>query len=100
MGNEGLKEAAGQCYAKAHYLQAELAKAGLKPKYKGDFFHEFVTESEIHSSILLKWLEEKGILGGLPLSRSDILWCVTEKNTKAEMDELVSAVKEVSRLCD
>lgn len=58
-----------------------------------------MTESEIPSSVYLKWLEEKGVLGGLPLSRRDILWCVTEKNTKAEMDELVGAVKEVTRLC-
>lgn len=99
MGSEGLRETASQCYSKAHYLQKELAKAGLKLKYQGDFFHEFVTESEIPSSVYLKWLEEKGVLGGLPLSRRDILWCVTEKNTKAEMDELVGAVKEVTRLC-
>ena len=99
MGDGGLKEAASQCYAKAHYLQKELAAAGLRPKYSGDFFHEFVTEGEVHSSVVLKWLEEKGILGGLPLSSRDILWCVTEKNTKEEMDDVVSAVKEVIRIC-
>ena len=43
MGPEGMKEAAGQCYSKAHYLAAELEKAGLKRIYTGDFFNEFVT---------------------------------------------------------
>lgn len=32
-----------------------------------EFFHEFVTESEKSSDSVLKALEERGILGGLPL---------------------------------
>ena len=42
-------------------------------------------------------LAENNILGGLPLKNSNknfILWCVTELNTKAEIDVLVNILKE------
>lgn len=96
MGPEGLKETANLCTSKAHYLQAELSKAGLKPVYQKPYFHEFVTECPVDTGILMKKLQEKGILGGLPLKDGNLLWCVTEMNSKAEMDLLVDTVKEVS----
>ncbi len=42
---------------------------------------------------MMKKLEEKGYLGGLPLSDREILWCATEKNTKEEMDQLTRDFK-------
>ncbi len=95
MGEEGIKKAASMCCSKAHYLQAELEKAGLKPKYSVPFFHEFVTVSEVKAEIILDALEKKGILGGLPLGEYEILWCATEKNTKTEIDLTAGIVKEV-----
>lgn len=95
MGEEGIRKAASMCCSKAHYLQAELEKAGLKPKYSVPFFHEFVTVSEVKAEIILDALEKKGILGGLPLGDYEILWCATEKNTKAEIDLTAGIVKEV-----
>lgn len=86
MGPEGMKEAAVQCYSKAHYLAKELEKAGQKSVYAGDFFNEFVTHGENDEALLAR-LEAKGILPGLPVEEG-ILWCVTEVNTKAEMDEV------------
>ena len=95
MGTEGLTQAANLCLSKAHYLQAELEKAGLTRKHTGAFFHEFVTVSEVKAEKILAALEEKGILGGLPLGEYEILWCATEKNTKAEIDQAAAIVKEV-----
>jgi glycine dehydrogenase subunit 1 len=43
----------------------------------------------------MKELEKEDILGGLPLDDGRILWCATEKNTKEDMDKLVSVIKEV-----
>jgi len=97
MGPNGLQETARQCTAKAHYLQQALAGVGLEKKYSGEFFHEFVTHSELPAADVQQALAEKGILGGLPLSRQDILWCVTEMNTKAELDETARLVGEVGR---
>ena len=96
MGPDGLKEAATQCYSKAHYLQQGLEAAGLKKAYDGPFFHEFVTVSE-NSAQLLKKLEEAGILGGLLLDETHILWCATEKNTKDQMDEVICLAKELQK---
>ena len=95
MGEAGMKQAANLCLSKAHYLQEELKKAGLKPKYAQPYFHEFVTTSDVKADVILEALEQKGILGGLPLNEYEILWCATEKNTKEEMDQVASIVKEV-----
>lgn len=96
MGPSGMKEAASQCFAKAHYLADQLTKIpGFKLIYPGEFFHEFVTSIPMDSTQLLAALEEKGILGGLPVD-GGILWCATEKNSKAQIDDLVSVLKEVS----
>lgn len=99
MGEEGLTQAANLCVSKAHYLQNVLAEAALAPKYAREFFHEFVTvcPEGVTSDAVLEALEKKGILGGYPLSDKEILWCATEKNTKAEMDQAAAIVKEVCR---
>ena len=60
-----------------------------------EFFHEFVTTSDKSSDAILKALEEKGILGGLALDDNRILWCCTEMNSKADIDEVIAIVKEV-----
>ncbi len=98
MGADGMAKAAGQCMSKAHYLRDALKEAGLEPKHDCEFFHEFVTVSPegkcTDSAHILRALESRGILGGLPLSDREILWCATEMNTREEMDELASAVRE------
>ena len=95
MGNEGIKKAATLSTSKAHYLSAELAKVGYQTENKGEFFHEFVTVSDVPVAKALAALEEKGILGGFPLDEHRILWCCTEVNTKEEMDAVVQILKEV-----
>ncbi len=98
MGNQGIKEAASLCISKARYLASELDKAGFTLLNKKDFFHEFITDMKGHTSEAMKALEDKGILGGLPLSgayEGKVLWCCTEMNTKEEMDEVVHTLKEV-----
>lgn len=95
MGNKGLKEVATQSISKAHYLANGLVEAGLTLENKGEFFHEFVTTSDVPAEKILAALEAEDILGGYPLDDKRILWCCTEMNTKAEMDEVVRIVKEV-----
>ena len=94
MGPKGLQEAASQSRAKAHYLAKELCKIpGVSMKYEGEYFHEFVTTMPKAEQVL-KALEDKGILGGLPLEQG-ILWCATEKVSKTQLDQTVAIVKEV-----
>ncbi|MCR5664063.1 MAG: aminomethyl-transferring glycine dehydrogenase subunit GcvPA [Oscillospiraceae bacterium] len=94
MGPQGLNEAAKQCAAKAHYLCARLCELeGVELVYKGEFFHEFVTALPRREEVLAA-LEAAGILGGLPIEEG-LLWCATEKQSRAELDRAVGIVKEV-----
>ena len=94
MGPAGMAEVAKQSMAKAHYLARELCKIeGVKLVYTGDYFHEFVTELPKAEEVLAA-LEKADILGGLPIAEG-VLWCATEKVTKAELDRTVAIVKEV-----
>lgn len=95
MGAEGLREAAVQSASKAHYMAAKLEEAGLSTVNKGEYFNEFVTESDKKSEDVLKALDEQGILGGLPLDEHRILWCCTELNTREEIDKVAAIIKEV-----
>jgi len=97
MGPQGLNDAAYQCIANAAYLKKQLETIGFKPVFPGDTFHEFVTDCPMDSAKILAALDEKGILGGLPLNENRILWCATEVNTKEQMDELITAVRSVSQ---
>ena len=94
MGPEGMAQAAKQSMAKAHYLAKELCKLpGVSLLYTGDYFHEFVTVMP-KAEAVLEALEKADILGGL-LIEGGILWCATEKVSKAELDRAVAIVKEV-----
>ena len=92
MGPDGMKEAASQCYAKAHYLAGKLEKIGFTRKYKAPFFDEFVTDSPLPPKDVEKLLAAEGILGGLPVEKG-ILWCATEMNSREDMDRLVSILE-------
>jgi len=90
MGEEGFAETARQCHAKAAYAADRISRVpGFSLVYKGHFFHEFVTRCP-DTAKTLALLERHGILGGCPLSEKEILWCVTEANTKEEIDSLVN----------
>ena len=94
MGPEGLKQAATQSMSKAHYLANELCKLpGVQLVYSGAYFHEFVTTLPKADQVL-KALEDNDILGGLPID-GGVLWCATEKVSKAALDKTVAIVKEV-----
>ncbi|MCI5674980.1 MAG: aminomethyl-transferring glycine dehydrogenase subunit GcvPA [Ezakiella sp.] len=93
MGKSGLQEVATQCIQKAHYLQKKLEEKGLKLKYNKPFFKEFVVTG-LSAEEQSKKLFEKNIIGGVGMGRffedgkNDIMYAVTEKRTKEEMDAL------------
>lgn len=93
MGPDGIRQVATQCLSKAHYAAAKISEIpGFALRYQGDFFHEFVTECPADPLKVLAALEKEGILGGYPVD-GGILWCVTEMNTKEEIEKLVEALK-------
>lgn len=96
MGPRGMKEVALQCASKAHYFRDRLAEAGLEQAYDREFFNEFVTQSDRENDLILKALEDEGILGGLPLGEGRILWCVTEMNSKEDMDKAAGIISTIT----
>ena len=95
MGPQGVKNVAEQSHAKSHYLANQLTTLpGFELVHSGEYFHEFLTTTPIPSEELLAKLEAYDILGGLPVG-DDILWCCTEMNTKAQIDQLITVIKEV-----
>jgi glycine dehydrogenase subunit 1 len=99
MGRRGVQEAAYQCAQKAAY--ARRAIAGLKGyslPFSGPCFNEFVVRSPNKAVELLSRLASEGIDGGIALSRfmpdrpNDFLVCVTETNSRAQIDALVDGL--------
>lgn len=96
MGSNGMENAAEQCYSKAHYAASQISKIkGFEQVYNKEFFNEFVTACPVDVDMLMAKLEENDILGGLPVE-GGILWCVTEMNSKEEIDKLCEILKEVA----
>ncbi len=97
LGKKGLVEVANLCYNNAHYLASEIEKIpGFSLKYKKEFFHEFVLETDKDISLILSNLQNNKIFGGLNLDRfgqKGLLVAVTEKRTKEEMDSFVELIK-------
>ena len=90
MGKQGLKEAAELSYAGAHYLCDELLKTGkFSLVYNKPFFNEFVVCYGGDVDALQKRLADNGIFGGIKLDVDKLMFAVTEKRTKEEIDNLV-----------
>jgi glycine dehydrogenase subunit 1 len=104
MGKCGLAQVAQLCYHRAHY--AARAINGLQ-RYQVDlkapFFNEFVVRcprpvAEINDALLA----EGDIIGGLdlesfyPALKNQMLVCVTEMNSRDQIDRLAQALREVA----
>lgn len=95
MGPQGIRQAAELSYHKAHYFAAQLQQIpGFHLVYQGDFFNEFLTSCPVDPLKLEKALMDKGILPGLIIDKQ-MLWCVTEKQSKAILDGVIRIIKEV-----
>ena len=92
MGRQGLKEAAELSYAGAHYLCDELLKTGrFELVYDQPFFNEFYVKYDGDIDTLYQRFIEAGVLGGVRL-KDGLLFAVTEKRTKEEIDNLVKLI--------
>lgn len=99
MGRQGLRRVAELCYHRAHYAATEIAKiAGFSVDDRGPFFKEFVVRCPRPVAEINAALREHNIVGGYDLSRdyphlgNAMLLCVTEMNTKDDIDALVAAL--------
>lgn len=95
MGKEGVKEAAQMSYDGAHYLHDAFIATGLfSDKYERPFFNEFCVKYNGDVDRLQQRFIENGILGGVKVDADTLMFAVTEKRTKEEIDKLVNIAKE------
>lgn len=93
MGKQGLKEAAELSYAGAHYLMDRLVATGrFKPAFDRPFFNEFCVRYAGDVDELQKRFIDNGILGGVKIAPDTIMFAVTEKRTKEEIDKLIETI--------
>ncbi|QQS33669.1 MAG: aminomethyl-transferring glycine dehydrogenase subunit GcvPA [Acidobacteriota bacterium] len=99
MGKKGLKEVAEQNAAKAAYAKTKIAEVnGFSIPFSAPTFNEFVVRGPRPATEVLEAVREKGIVGGLALSKyysghdNDILIAVTETASRENIDKLIAAL--------
>lgn len=99
VGTDGLEGIGRACVAKAHYLEDALVSTGRFARvFSAPFAHEFALRYAGDVGAMQAALLERGYLAGLDLARfseSDaglVLFAVTEKRTRAEIDAFVEEV--------
>jgi glycine dehydrogenase subunit 1 len=103
MGKKGLKKVNELSYQGAHYLYDRLIETGLfKDPFNQPFLKEFVLETTLSHDLIQEALLSKNIFGGYALSNFSedyenlINFAVTEKRSKAEIDQLVEVLEGLS----
>jgi glycine dehydrogenase subunit 1 len=104
LGKNGLKKVANLCYQKAHYAAGQIAQLeGYSLAFpETPFFHEFVIKTPKPADEINLHLQQHFIFGGYDLSRvypeleNHMLVAVTEKLSKADIDDFVDVLKEIS----
>ncbi|MBV9599825.1 MAG: aminomethyl-transferring glycine dehydrogenase subunit GcvPA [Chloroflexi bacterium] len=104
MGRAGLREVARQSHAKAVYAaEAIAALNGFSLLTPRPFYNEFLVRTPLETAELRHRLVERRILAGVPLFHgvdgfeNTQLLAFTEQNTRAEIDDLVQALADVTR---
>ncbi|WP_246615232.1 aminomethyl-transferring glycine dehydrogenase subunit GcvPA [Clostridium thailandense] len=95
LGKKGIREVAVQSMQKSHYAFEQITKSGRYTSvFNKPFFKEFVVTSNNSAKDINEKLLENKILGGYeidkeyPNYKNSMLFCVTEKRTKSEIDKL------------
>ncbi len=98
-GKQGLRKLAEVNYAKATYAREQIGQLdGFDVTFAGESFNEFVVTCPEPVTLLKQRLEHQGILAGIDLVTdyvgldSCLLVCVTEQNSRKQIDRLVCAL--------
>lgn len=99
MGKKGLQEVAEQNAQKAAYAKKTIAGIdGFSIPFSAPTFNEFVVRGPNPAAEILEAVREKGVIGGLALSKyygehpNDFLVCVTETASRKNIDKLIDAL--------
>jgi glycine dehydrogenase subunit 1 len=104
MGKSGLSKVAEVCTQRAHYAQKQVtALAGFEECFSSPFFNEFTIQCPHPPKQINTALLARNILGGVDMGywypdlENSMLLCVTEMNTREDIDAFVAALSEVSK---
>ena len=101
MGKQGMRKVAELCYHKAHYaasLIENIPGFSILESGNGVFFREFTVRCPIAPEEINQLLLEKGIIGGLDVSNyleNALLLCVTEMNSREDIENLAKTLREI-----
>ncbi|WP_448572029.1 aminomethyl-transferring glycine dehydrogenase subunit GcvPA [Trichothermofontia sp.] len=102
LGPDGLRQMATVSLQRAHGLAEQIqALPGYALVYSGPFFHEFVVRCPIAAQTVIDRALTAGLCPGVALSRwfpdrpQDLLVCVTEMNSMAEVARLVGFLRDL-----
>ncbi len=100
MGPQGMREVAEQCLQKTAYARQKItALSGFEAAFSGHNFKEFAVKVPGKPEDINKKLLQKDILGGVDISpfypelENTMLFAVTEKRTREEIDTLVQELE-------
>ena len=95
MGQDGLGEVNELCYGGAHYLHDMLLETGLFEKvFDKPFLKEFTLKSLVPVERLQDALMLIGVFGAVEVEPGYVNFCVTEKVSRENIDDVVGYLKE------
>ncbi len=97
MGRRGLRKLAACNVELAHLTAEKLGSAGIRRRFNGPFFNEFVVSAPDPPKLLAR-AEQHGVIAGIAMAGSypelhdGLLICVTELNPASEIELLCAAL--------
>lgn len=95
LGAQGLRDTAIASHNNAMHLLAELEKLpGVKSKFSGENFHEFVIDLPKPVNEVIEAMSAQGLQAGFPVLGNGLLVCVTETKTEHDINNYVAAMRD------
>ncbi|MGI6360441.1 MAG: aminomethyl-transferring glycine dehydrogenase subunit GcvPA [Acholeplasmatales bacterium] len=93
MGKDGLVKVNEASYTNAHYLESKLLETKyFKKVHSKPYLKEFILKTKFDNKTLEKKLINKGYLMGLPIGENKMMFAVTEKYSKEDIDKFVEVL--------
>ncbi len=96
LGPEGLYEIGYQAIQKASYMKQLLSNNNFNVLNHTTSLREFLVETDRSADEIILSMGDKGFLAGIKYDDNKILVAVTEKRTKAQIDEYVKSLTVVN----
>jgi glycine dehydrogenase subunit 1 len=96
LGKTGLQEVAALNVVRAHDCAEKIRRLpGFSLKHSAPFFNEFVVACPRPSADIVAALQRDKIFAGVPVGERELLVCVTETKSDADIDRFINALANV-----